>query len=97
MNNNNYCSHYVLGECSQEHHKNCVGMARCIRDLEDENTKLKQKLLKYLPEDSEEQTENTKEQKEKEALNALTIGEVIVAFAISLFIFFANYIYYNCN
>lgn len=42
--NFNYCSHYVLGECSQDHHKNCVGMTRCIRELEEANEKLKRKL-----------------------------------------------------
>ena len=40
----NYCSHYVLGECSQDHHTNCVGMTRCIRELEEANEKLKRKL-----------------------------------------------------
>lgn len=29
-----HCSHYVLGECSQEHHNNCVGTKQCIKDLE---------------------------------------------------------------
>lgn len=36
-----FCTHYVLGECSQEHHNNCVGMRRCIKDLEQENEELK--------------------------------------------------------
>ncbi len=43
-----FCSHYVLGECSQEHHENCVGKKQCIHDLEQiisnlkaENEKLK--------------------------------------------------------
>ena len=30
------CSHYVLGECSQKHHNNCVGRNQCIKDLEQE-------------------------------------------------------------
>ena len=36
----NYCSHYVLGECTQAHHNNCVGMTRCIRDLENKFKKI---------------------------------------------------------
>ena len=35
------CTHYVLSECSQEHHSNCVGKNQCIKDLEQENEKLK--------------------------------------------------------
>lgn len=35
------CPHYVLGECSQKHHNNCVGRNQCIKDLEQENEKLK--------------------------------------------------------
>ena len=35
------CTHYVLGECSQEHHNNCVGRNQCIKDLEQENERLK--------------------------------------------------------
>ena len=30
-----FCSHYVLGECSKKHHNNCVGRNQCIKDLED--------------------------------------------------------------
>ena len=29
-----HCSHYVLSECSQKHHDNCVGTDKCIHDLE---------------------------------------------------------------
>ena len=36
-----FCTHYVLGECSQEHHNNCVGRNQCIKDLEQENKELK--------------------------------------------------------
>ena len=35
------CSHYVLGECSQKHHNNCVGRNQCIKDLEQECEQLK--------------------------------------------------------
>ena len=34
------CSHYVLGECSQNHHNNCVGRNQCIKDLEQECERL---------------------------------------------------------
>ena len=37
-----FCSHYVLGECSEKHHNNCVGRNQCIKDLEQENEKLKE-------------------------------------------------------
>lgn len=29
-----HCSHYVLGECSQEHNDNCPGTDKCIKALE---------------------------------------------------------------
>ncbi len=35
-----HCSHYVLGECSQEHHNNCVGTDQCIKDLEQQLQRL---------------------------------------------------------
>lgn len=35
------CSHYVLGECSQKHHNNCVGRSQCIKDLEQQLDQLK--------------------------------------------------------
>ena len=35
------CSHYVLGECSQKHHNNCVGRNQCIKDLEQQLDQLK--------------------------------------------------------
>ena len=38
----NRCTHYVLGECSQNHHNNCVGKKQCIKDLERECEKLKE-------------------------------------------------------
>lgn len=37
-----HCSHYCLGECSQEHHKDCVGTDRCIKWFEDKLKKLKE-------------------------------------------------------
>lgn len=40
----NICSHYVLGECSQNHHDNCVGRNQCIKDLEQEYEELKKQL-----------------------------------------------------
>lgn len=36
-----FCTHYVLGECSQKHHNNCVGRNQCIKDLEQEIEELK--------------------------------------------------------
>ena len=36
------CFHYVLGECSQKHHNNCVGRNQCIKDLEQRLEKIKQ-------------------------------------------------------
>ena len=38
------CSHYVLAECSQKHHNNCVGRNQCIKDLEQECEELKKEL-----------------------------------------------------
>ena len=38
------CPHYVLGECSQEHHNNCVGRNQCIKDLEQKLEKIKEYL-----------------------------------------------------
>ena len=42
-----FCSHYVLGECSQKHHNNCVGRNQCIKDLEQECEALKAELEQY--------------------------------------------------
>ena len=39
-----FCTHYVLGECSQKHHNNCVGRNQCIKDLEQKLEKIKEHL-----------------------------------------------------
>ena len=39
-----HCQHYVLSECSQYHHDNCVGETQCIYDLENKLSTLKTKL-----------------------------------------------------
>ena len=49
-----HCSHYVLGECSQKHHDNCVGTDKCIQDLE-----LKIKQLKEALKLEQQLSENT--------------------------------------
>ena len=49
-----HCSHYVLSECSQKHHDNCVGTDKCIQDLE-----LKIKQLKEALKLEQQLSENT--------------------------------------
>ena len=49
-----HCSHYVLSECSQKHHDNCVGTDKCIQDLE-----LKIKQLKETLKLEQQLSENT--------------------------------------
>lgn len=37
-----HCTHCVLGECSQNHHNNCVGTDKCIKDLETKLNKIQE-------------------------------------------------------
>ena len=67
-----FCSHYVLGECSQEHHVNCVGRNQCIKDLEKENEGLKS-LLDFETQKSETYQQENEELKDKvERLDKMT-------------------------
>ncbi len=74
MKHKDFCSHYVLGECSEEHHNICVGRNQCIKDLEQENSRLKEEVFKWQKEYSRQYQINDNKgysQKEEQYKQAL--------------------------